>query len=356
MPLNTGIFSQHPSYEEAQCVLLGAPWEVSVSYGSGTVHGPQWIQQAGSQLDFFNPQTKKNISKQGIYFWLAESLKKKNDEIRPLALKLIQNQERVLQGCSLSSKEAKSFKQDPAESKQTHLDLQKVNQACEEMVQTVQEKTQKILDDQKLFGLIGGDHSVSEGALLEMGRRYKGNFGLLHLDAHADMRSAYQGFQHSHASVMYNVLHQEHSPCSIVQAGVRDLCEEEHQLISSHPRVHCFFDYEIKKQLFEGKTWKALVHSILKKLPNDIYISLDADALSWAYAPNTGCPVPGGLNFNHVSYLLDQIALSKKTIIGFDVVEVSRPQSSFFGEWDGNVGARLVYQLCELSLSSRCPS
>ena len=322
------IFGQTCTYDQSSLVLLGVPWEVSVSYGEGTVYGPQWIQQASSQLDFFNPQTKQDVSKQGIHFCFLESLKKKNDETRPLALKVMQHKD--------------------------HQYLPQVNQACENMMHFVREKTQKILDDRKLLGLIGGDHSISEGALLEMGRRYQGNFGLLHLDAHVDMRKSYQGLKHSHASVMYNVLHQDHSPRSIVQVGVRDLCEEEFQLVSSHSQIHCFFDYEIKKQLFEGKTWSFLVHSILEKLPDQIYISLDVDALSWNYAPNTGCPVPGGLDFNHIAYLMDQIAFSKKKVIGFDVVEVSRPRSADFGEWDGNVGARLVYQLCELSFNSNC--
>ena len=321
----SSIFGQTCSYDSAVLVLLGVPWEVSVSYGEGAVEGPQWIQQASSQLDFFNPKTKQDISKKGIHFLNLESLKKINDDVRPLAVRILQNEDQ--------------------------LSLQKVNKACEEMNKMVREKTQKILDDKKLFGLIGGDHSVSEGALLEIGKRCQGDFGLLHLDAHADMRPAYQGIQHSHASVMYNVLNQKDSPRSLVQVGIRDLCEEEFQQISSNPRVHCFFDHEIKKQLFEGKTWSDVVQSILEKLPQQIYISLDVDVLSWAYAPNTGCPVPGGLNFDHISYLMNRLAETEKKILGFDVVEVSRPRSKDFGEWDGNVGARLVYKLCELSFN-----
>ena len=334
----SSIFGQTCSYNKAVLVLLGVPWEVSVSYGEGAVEGAQWIQQASSQLDFFNPKTKQDVSKKGIHFWNLESLKKKNDEIRPLAMRILQN-ENFLK------------KADKHNTKQHKLSLQAVNKACEEMNTVVREKTQKILEDQKLFGLIGGDHSVSEGALLEIGQRCQGDFGLLHLDAHADMRQAYQGMKHSHASVMYNILHQEYSPQSLVQIGIRDLCEEEFQQISSNPRVHCFFDHEIKKQLFEGKTWNDIVCSILEKLPPQIYISLDVDVLSWAYAPNTGCPVPGGLNFDHISYLIDQLAETGKKILGFDVVEVSSPRSKDFGEWDGNVGARLVYKLCELSLN-----
>ena len=359
----SSIFGQTCSYNEASLVLLGVPWEVSVSYGEGAVEGPQWIQQASSQLDFFNPRTKQDVSKKGIHFWNLESLKKKNNEIRPLAVRILQNENFLKKTDKNNIQNFDSIKENHQKEtsaditnkedqlKQNKLSLQRVNKACEEMNAVVREKTQKILDDQKLFGLIGGDHSVSEGALLEIGKRCQGDFGLLHLDAHADMRPVYQGIKHSHASVMYNVLHQKYSPRSLVQIGIRDLCKEEFQQISSNSRVHCFFDHEIKKQLFEGKTWSNIVCSILEKLPPQIYISLDVDVLPWAYAPNTGCPVPGGFNFDHISYLIDQLAKTGKKILGFDVVEVSSPRLKAFGEWDGNVGARLVYKLCELSLN-----
>ena len=191
---------------------------------------------------------------------------------------------------------------------------------------------------------------MSEGALLEIGERLKGDFGLLHFDAHADMRNSYQGFKYSHASVMHNVLQHKYAPHTLVQVGIRDLCEEEFNSIQKDSRIHCFFDHDIKKKLFEGVLWSDIVTDILNKLPEQVYISLDVDALSWEYAPHTGCPVPGGLSFDQVSYLIHKLASSKKRIIGFDVVETARPLSNNFGEWDGNVSARLIYKLCGASL------
>ena len=318
--MDNAIFGQKCSYEQSRLILLGVPWEVTVSYASGTVNGPQWIQQASSQLDFFDPQNQHNPSKKGIYFHYMSHLKNQNDQFRPLALK------------------ASTLKE-----KQT------VNQACSQMVQDVQAQVKKILDDKKLFGLIGGDHSVSEGALLEMGKRFQGDFGLLHFDAHADMRDAYQGFKYSHASVMHNILQYQYAPRTLVQVGVRDLCEEEFNKIQKDSRVHCFFDYDIKNKLFEGMLWSDIVSDILNKLPLQVYISLDVDALSWEYAPHTGCPVPGGLNFDQISYFIQKLSVSGKKIIGFDVVETARPLSKDFGEWDGNVSARLIYKLCGAS-------
>ena len=317
MSSETSIFGQVCSYSSSRLVLLGVPWEVTVSYTAGTASGPKWIQQASSQLDFFDPQNQNNPSKEGIYFHYMSHLKSQNDQFRPLALK------------------AQSLKE-----------KQEVNQICAKMVQEVEKQVKKILDDKKLFGLIGGDHSVSEGALREVGKRFKGDFGLLHFDAHADMRDCYQGFTHSHASVMHNILQFQYAPQTLVQVGVRDLCEEEFNKIQKDSRIHCFFDYDIKNKLFKGVLWSDIVSDILNKLPEQVYISLDVDALSWEYAPHTGCPVPGGLSFDQVSYLIHQLADSGKKIIGFDVVETARPLSNNFGEWDGNVSARLIYKLC----------
>ncbi len=313
----SAIFGQTCSYEKARLVLLGVPWEVTVSYASGTVNGPKWIQQASSQLDFFDPQHKHNPSAEGIYFHYLSHLKDQNDQLRPLALKAYNVKEK-----------------------------QEINQACFQMVQEVKTQAKKVLDDKKFLGLIGGDHSISEGALLEIGERLKGDFGILHFDAHADMRDSYQGFKYSHASVMRNILQHKYAPHTLVQVGIRDLCEEEFNSIQEDSRIHCFFDHDIKKKLFEGSLWSDIVADILDKLPEQIYISLDVDALSWEYAPHTGCPVPGGLSFDQISYLIHKLVSSKKRIIGFDVVETARPLSNNFGEWDGNVSARLIYKLC----------
>ncbi len=311
------IFGQNCPYAKARLVLLGVPWEATVSYAGGAAEGPKWIQQASSQLDFFDPKNENNPSEEGIYFQYLSHLKDQSDQFRFLALK--------------------------ADSPQ---DKQKINQACFQMVQEVKMCVKKILDDKKLFGLVGGDHSISEGALLEIGERFKGDFGILHLDAHADMRDSYQGFKHSHASVMHNILQNKYAPHTLVQAGVRDLCEEEFSKIQKDSRVHCFFDHDVKHKLFEGALWADIVSDILNKLPEKIYISLDVDALSWEYAPHTGCPVPGGFSFDQIVYLIHKLVDSKKRIIGFDVVETARPISDNFGEWDGNVSARLIYKLC----------
>ena len=129
----------------------------------------------------------------------------------------------------------------------------------------------------------------------------------------------------------------------LVQVGIRDYCEAEFDLIKhSNGRIETFFDYQLKERQFEGEFWKTQVERIIKHLPQMVYISFDIDGLDPKLCPNTGTPVAGGLEFQQAIYLIKSVQLSGREIIGFDVCEVGD------GEWDGNVGARIVYKLANL--------
>jgi agmatinase len=128
----------------------------------------------------------------------------------------------------------------------------------------------------------------------------------------------------------------------LVQVGIRDFCDEELQVMQrSMGRVITFFDQDIKDELFEGKSWDTICDSIIKELPPLVYISFDIDGLNPKLCPNTGTPVPGGLEFEQVVFLIKKIVRSGRKIIGFDLNEVSPGQD----DWDANVGARMLYQL-----------
>ena len=278
-------------------------------------------------MDFFSLQ-EKDAREQGIYLKPAPPfLKKLNQKMRKKALPIIQ----------LEEKAPGSFS--PAL-------LSEINQACHQMVKWVYEELKTIHKEGKKIGLIGGDHSVSEGALLYWSEVTKGDFGVLCIDAHADLRKSYQGFHHSHASVMRNVMVKPLCPSVLVQVGVRDFSKEEYQFIKARKNIHTFFDEDLKKALFEGKTWCSLVDSLLKVLPEKVYITLDVDGLSPPLFPETGTPVPGGLSFEEVCYLLKKLSQNHQ-IIGFDLVEVARPKGSK-DSLSGQNGAHLLYKLCEL--------
>jgi agmatinase len=220
------------------------------------------------------------------------------------------------------------------------------------MTEWVYQQSKAILSKGKFLGLIGGDHSTPFGAIRALSEKYRGDFSILHIDAHADLRCAYQGFHQSHASIMYNVMTSEFKPKMLVQVGIRDFCEEEFDFIKNHPKsIKTFFDIETKRQLLQGTPWAKIVDEIVASLSPNVYVSFDIDGLDPALCPNTGTPVVGGLSIDQTFYLFRALVEAKKRIIGFDVNEVSSgPGDS--AEWDGNVGARVLYKLCGWSALS----
>jgi agmatinase len=221
-------------------------------------------------------------------------------------------------------------------------DLATVNAASLLLNQKVFQNTKQLLQKGKLVGLVGGEHSVPLGFLSALAESNPG-FGILHIDAHADLRQAYEGFTYSHASIMYNALKLE-GISKLIQVAVRDECEDEVELVDSDDRIVQFDDYLLAAAMFEGKTWGELCVKIVSQLPQQVYVSFDIDGLSPELCPNTGTPVPGGLSFQKAVYLLRQVIESGRRIIGFDVTEVA-PGAD---EWDANVGARIIYKLCNL--------
>jgi len=126
----------------------------------------------------------------------------------------------------------------------------------------------------------------------------------------------------------------------LTQVGIRDYSEEEKSFAEENG-VYVFYDAMIKQKMFEGSSWQSICDQIISSLPDKVYVSLDIDGLNPSYCPNTGTPVPGGLTFDEVDYLLRKLAFSGKQIVGFDLNEVSPGHN----EWDANVGARLLYRL-----------
>jgi agmatinase len=169
-------------------------------------------------------------------------------------------------------------------------------------------------------------------------------YGILHADAHCDLREAFEGFKYSHASIFYNTL-QFSNVKKLVQVGIRDYCHQEKALAESQPeRIKVFFDRDCRRRMYEGATWKTIVDEMVAALPQKVYLSIDIDALDPKLCPNTGTPVPGGLEYEELMYLLNRIREAGKDIIGFDLCEVSPSPDG--GDWDGNVGARVLFHLC----------
>ena len=224
-----------------------------------------------------------------------------------------------------------------------------VNNFSEKINQYVYSETKNYLADGKIVGLVGGDHSTPFGAIQAHLEVYP-KMGILHFDAHADLREAYEGFKHSHASIMFNVL-QETPVNKLVQVGIRDFCEDEFILIGRNKgRVATFFDGTMAEQKMAGKNWSAICDEVIKELPQEVYISFDIDGLDPRFCPHTGTPVPGGLDFQEALLLIKKVVKSGRKIVGFDLNEVA-PSTDDANEWDANVGARLLYKLCGWALA-----
>ena len=142
---------------------------------------------------------------------------------------------------------------------------------------------------------------------------------------------------------MYNAI-KLNGVTKLVQVAVRDECEDEVNLVLSNDQIVQYDDYLLAAEEFEGKSWGKKSMEILSNLPERVYVSFDIDGLSPELCPNTGTPVPGGLSFQKAVYLLRKLVESGRRIIGFDVCEVA-PGAD---EWDANVGARIIYKLCNL--------
>ncbi len=329
-----GIFGLPTQRATSRLVLLPVPWEVTTSYGNGTSRGPEAILKASPQIDLFDLRWGKAYE-QGYHMEaIPKHLMELNDQLKPKAQKLIAELEEngELSPASLKVQE-------------------EINQGCDQMTDWVYRQSREVLAEGKLVGLIGGDHSTPLGAIRAVSEAHSGDFGILHIDAHLDLRQSYQGFSQSHASIMYNVMASEFKPKKLVQLGIRDFCAEEFALEQSREDIICLYDGQVKEALLSGTAWSMICRKIVESLPEKVYISFDVDGLSPFFCPNTGTPVPGGLDFDQASYLFLALHRAGKQIVGFDLNEVAPSLSNPDDEWDGNVGARLLYQLCGLSVS-----
>lgn len=317
---NGKVFGLPFNFEESDIVILPVPWEVTTSFGNGTSKGPAAVLDASPQLDLYHFDFP-DAWKKGIFMLsVSEEIEALNKQFKSKAAEIILLQEK--------GKSIESLSHNIAE----------VNEASAKLNQWVFEQCSTLLNRGKKVVLLGGDHSTPLGYLNALSQQHD-SFGILQIDAHADLRNAYEGFEFSHASIFYNSL-KINNISSLTQVGIRDICEEEVQLIESDERIRTFYDQQLKRGRFNGETWEEQITQIIHTLPDKIYISFDIDGLEPNLCPNTGTPVPGGLTYWEVIELIRQIKLDGIEIIGCDLCEVGND------DWDANVGARILYQLC----------
>ena len=328
---NGNIYGLPFESHEANLVILPVPWEVTVSYQAGTATAPEAILQASYQVDLFDPFVK-DAWKLGI------AMKEINRDVFEKGSALRQEAEFYINKLSQET--------DSDEKVTLKEILKKINAAGNELNQWVKNESLELLNQNKIVALLGGDHSTPLGLMQALAEKHRA-FGILHIDAHADLREAYEGFEFSHASIMFNAI-KIPQVTHLVQVGIRDFCEAENNLIQSDKRITTIFDRDIKHQQYEGSSWASICDNIVETLPEKVYLSFDIDGLDPKLCPNTGTPVPGGLELEQAIYLIEKLVYSGRTIIGFDLNEVVPGDD----EWDANVGARLLYRLANMCLVS----
>ena len=320
-----GLFGLGSTFEEAETGILTVPWDVTSSYRAGSSESPQKLINASSQFDLYHPDFAE-FPTEGIFAYPVDmNIISKNSECRAAAKRVITAHET---GAFNASEER--FKND----------LNIVNKGSSWLNDRIYAQAESFVSDNKLIGLIGGDHSTSY-PLINVLSDYIDSFTVLQIDAHMDLRTCYQGFNFSHASVMHNSLALK-SLKRLVQVGVRDYCAAEHQVVlESKGRIKTFYDQQLKADMFQGKSWDSLCKKIVNNCTDNVYITIDVDGLMPQYCPHTGTPVMGGLDVAQVVYLVKQLVKSKRRVIGFDMVEVNGPAHGV----DVVMGIQLFYQV-----------
>jgi agmatinase len=322
---DSGVFGLPYSFQDARVIVLPVPFAATTSYGGGAQNGPRAVYEASKQVDLYDVEIGRPYEAQIHMLEEDPSIAQWHSEARADAALVIEAAGQVAGDPKLQAA------------------LERVNVRSAKVNNWVYEQTKSLIAQRKLVALVGGDHSTPLGAIRALSERHHG-MGILHIDAHADLRVAYEGFQYSHASIMYNVLQEAPGVSKIVQVGIRDFSEDEANLSSSSGgRVLTFYDTLLARKRFRGETWAQQCEQMVSELPQKIYISFDIDGLDPALCPHTGTPVAGGLSFAMAHELLRAVADAGKTIVGVDLNEVvPAPDGS---EWDGNVGARLLYKM-----------
>lgn len=208
--------------------------------------------------------------------------------------------------------------------------------APEKMVESVYQRVNNWMQQGKMVGLLGGEHSVSVGAIRAAKERHP-HLSVLQIDAHADLRDDYHGSPYNHACVMRRA---QTMGANVVQVGIRSVCAEEKCHIVPE---NTFYAHEI---VGSNPEW---MNRACERLTDDVYVSIDLDGLDPSVLPATGTPLPGGLSWYELTRFLDLVFKTKR-VVGFDVVELCPQPESVVSDV---LAATLVYRIITMLESNK---
>ena len=303
----SGIFGLPFGIDESSVAILPVPWDAACSQGTGTARAPDIIVEQSRFVELHD-LVLGNIYERGI-------------ALNPLRID-VASLARQAQ-CAQATKGSSSALTDSL---------------CQQLNTGLYKETLQHLNANRSVGVLGGDHSVSYGAIAAHLETFP-DTGILQIDAHADLRPSLDGLIWSHASVMYHVM-ETLAPVSLTQVGIRGLCSIERNYQRSNNQIVVFTDPDIQRQLAQNIPWLSICDQIIDSLPENVYVTFDIDGLEPAYCKATGTPVPGGLSYTQAQLLLHRIVETGRTIRGFDLVEVGGCDE------DALIAAHLLYTLC----------
>lgn len=283
-----GLPPEYSSWENSRVFLLPVPYEQTTSYQGGTRNGPSAILAASRYLELYDEEL--------------------DQELHPVGIHTLPEMEPHMAG-------------------------------PEAMVQRVQETVSSLLAEDRMVALLGGEHSLSVGAVRAYRERYP-QLSVLHLDAHADLRDAYEETPYSHACALRRIV--EHVPA--VHVGIRSLSQEEMRFIRQRGLPVIF-----AREVFQGKDWH---QRVLSHLSPEVYLTIDLDVLDPSIMPSVGTPEPGGLLWYPVLELIREVT-QQKQIVGFDVVELAPLPGLVAPDF---LAAKLVYKIIGYSAPHLLPS
>ena len=275
-----GLDEEYSSFKRSKVVIAQVPYDKTTTYIHGTSRGPAAIIDASRYIELFDDELNQETYKIGIH------------TMEPLEVE---------------------------------------KSSSEEMIEKVRAASAELLKSNKFPVILGGEHSVSIGAVRAFKDAYP-NISVLHLDAHCDLRNEYFGSRFNHGCVARRIS----EICPIVQVGTRSISREEKDFLATQAngKVKNVNVYDI----LDNPVWK---DSVSKSLTENVYISIDLDVFDISLMPAVGTPEPGGIGWYETLDLLREVSKDKK-IVGFDVVELCPIQGQVSSDF---LAAKLIYRL-----------
>jgi agmatinase len=279
-----GIEPEYAGFEKALFVVLPVPYDLTSTYRSGSRLGPAAILDASAHMELYDEELGRETYQCGIH---------------------------------------------------TLPFLEPDARGPKEMVETIRQKTLEVVRAGKIPVTLGGEHSISFGCVQALKEKFPA-LTVLQLDAHADLRDAYQGSPYSHASVARRIS----ECCPLVQAGIRSMSAEE-AVFLAESQVKSFTADDI----LEAKDG---YEAVIRHLQDDVYISVDLDVFDPAFMPATGTPEPGGIGWKEMLCLIRAVS-GKCLIRGFDMVELSPIPGVVAPDF---LAAKLIYRMMGYTLNN----